>query len=68
MDRSGMLWAATSQACGSPISPKYLTGIRNTLVLAMVATLIGCLIGLAVRHSEHHPLYQTGPYRSSVSF
>lgn len=26
--------------------PKYLSGIRNTLVLAIAATLIGCLIGL----------------------
>ena len=26
--------------------PAYLTGIRNTLILAIVATLIGCLIGL----------------------
>ena len=26
--------------------PRYLTGIRNTLILAVVATLIGCLIGL----------------------
>ena len=27
--------------------PKYLTGIRNTLILAVAATLIGCLIGFA---------------------
>ena len=27
-------------------SPAYLTGIRNTLILAIVATLIGCIIGL----------------------
>ena len=26
--------------------PAYLTGIRNTLILAIVATLIGCIIGL----------------------
>lgn len=26
--------------------PAYLTGIRNTLILAIVATLIGCVIGL----------------------
>ena len=26
--------------------PKYLSGIHNTLVLAIAATLIGCLIGL----------------------
>mgnify|MGYP003292436532 CR=1 FL=1 len=26
--------------------PAYLTGIRNTLILAVVATLIGCIIGL----------------------
>lgn len=27
-------------------SPAYLTGIRNTLILAIIATLIGCVIGL----------------------
>ena len=26
--------------------PSYLTGIRNTLILAVIATLIGCVIGL----------------------
>lgn len=26
--------------------PKYLSGIRNTLILAVAATIIGCLIGL----------------------
>ncbi len=26
--------------------PKYLSGIRNTLILAIAATIIGCLIGL----------------------
>lgn len=26
--------------------PAYLTGIRNTLILAIIATLIGCVIGL----------------------
>ena len=29
----------------------YLSGIRNTLILAFVATLIGCLIGLALRRA-----------------
>ncbi len=27
--------------------PSYLTGMRNTLILAVVATVIGCVIGLA---------------------
>ncbi len=27
-------------------NPAYLTGIRNTLILAIIATLIGCVIGL----------------------
>ena len=26
--------------------PAYLTGIRNTLILAVAATLVGCIIGL----------------------
>ena len=26
--------------------PLYLSGVRNTLVLALIATAIGCLIGL----------------------
>ena len=34
----GKLWETYSGA--------YFTGIRNTLVLAVVATLIGCVIGL----------------------
>ncbi len=33
------LWAAHA--------PAYLTGVRNTLILAVTATFIGCLIGLA---------------------
>ena len=28
-------------------SSAYLTGVRNTLILAIVATVIGCIIGLA---------------------
>lgn len=28
-------------------APKYLSGVENTLILALVATLIGCFIGLA---------------------
>ena len=34
----GLLWSNYSSA--------YLNGIRNTLILAVVATLIGCIIGL----------------------
>ncbi|MBQ7288558.1 MAG: amino acid ABC transporter permease [Clostridia bacterium] len=30
----------------SKYSPMYLSGVKNTLILALVATLIGCIIGL----------------------
>ena len=33
----------------------YLYGMRDTLILALVATVIGCIIGL-VRCFEHHSL------------
>ena len=26
--------------------PDYMTGIRNTLIVAVIATLVGCIIGL----------------------
>lgn len=38
IDDMGILWAN--------YSPAYLTGIKNTLILAIIATLIGCVIGL----------------------
>ena len=48
------LWAAHG--------PKYLLGIRNTLILAIVATLAGCLIGFlcgvlnTIPYTERDPL------------
>ncbi len=42
--------------------PSYLGGIKNTLILALVATFIGCIIGLicgilnTIPYSEHDPL------------
>ena len=41
----GKLWETYSGA--------YFTGIRNTLVLAVVATLIGCVIGLLCRNGVY---------------
>ena len=34
----GRLWNA--------YAPSYLNGVKNTLILAVVATLLGCVIGL----------------------
>lgn len=41
--------------------PSYLGGIKNTLILAVVATLIGCIIGLACG------ILNTIPYDSNTS-
>ena len=49
----GRLWETYSGA--------YFTGIRNTLVLAVVATLIGCVIGLGYPDEE-----PAAPKRKSV--
>ncbi len=46
----------------------YLPGIRNTLILALVATIIGCLIGFVCGILQHHsPQPRTIP-PSSGSF
>ena len=42
----------------SQYSGSYLNGIKNTLILAVVATLIGCLDRLCLWCVEHHSLYQ----------
>ena len=34
----------------------YLYGMRDTLILALVATVIGCIIGLVCGVFEHHSL------------
>ena len=34
-------------------APSYLNGVLNTLILAVVATLLGCVIGFLVYN--HHP-------------
>ena len=42
--------------------PRYLDGIKNTLILALVATAIGCVIGLVcgilntIPYAKHDPL------------
>ena len=41
-------------------SPMYLNGIKSTLVLALVATLIGCIIGLICGSSDFSSL-KIGP-------
>ena len=44
----------------------YMTGMRNTLILAVAATLIGCIIGFVcgvlntIPHSKSDPLYKRG--------
>ena len=44
----------------------YITGMRNTLILAVAATLIGCIIGFVcgvlntIPHSKSDPLYKRG--------
>lgn len=55
----GKLWETYSGA--------YFTGIRNTLVLAVVATLIGCVIGLLCGILNTIP-YTRRIRRSSASF
>lgn len=49
----GRLW--------SHYQPFYLTGIRNTLILAVSCTLIGCLIGLACGVLNTIPLTKNDP-------
>ena len=59
---------ATSQSSGQTYAGAYFTGIRNTLVLAVVATLIGCVIGLLCGILQHHSLHPAAIHRSSASF
>ena len=49
----GKLWANYSGA--------YLTGIENTLILAVAATLAGCLIGLVCGVLNTIPYTQNDP-------
>ena len=48
-------------ALGARTPALYLTGIRNTLVLAVVATLIGCVIGLLCGILNTIPYTQQDP-------
>lgn len=54
--------AADVSVLWSKYSGSYLTGIRNTLILAVVATVIGCVIGFGcgvlntIPHSKNDPL------------
>jgi len=50
----GTLWENYASA--------YLTGIRNTLILAISATLIGCLIGLVCGILNTIPYNKTDPF------
>ena len=68
MDQLVMLWQRHLQNCGAPICRSYLNGICNTLVLAMAATLIGCLIGLLCGILNTIPYAKNGSACSSVSF
>ena len=44
MDRLSLLFADIGKLLGR-YGGAYLAGVRNTLVLALAATFIGCLIG-----------------------
>ena len=46
MDKFVELGADIAQLWGA-FAPRYLNGICNTLILAVAATLAGCLIGFA---------------------
>ena len=52
------LWAQ----CGGD----YLSGIQNTIILALVATAIGCNHRPDLRHPQHHPLRQERPARQAL--
>ena len=42
--------------------PMYLNGIKNTLILALVATVIGCLIGLVCGVLNRIPYTKNDPW------
>ncbi|MGM9588854.1 MAG: amino acid ABC transporter permease, partial [Faecousia sp.] len=58
IDDVGKLW--------SNYWPAYLNGAKNTLILALVATVLGCLIGLicgilnTIPYSKHDPVWKKG--------
>ena len=56
---------ALGQGHGAPVDqvrpPLYLSGVVNTLLLAVAATVLGCLIGLACGLLNTIPHPPTGP-------
>lgn len=44
----------------------YLRGMLNTLLLALAATAVGCVIGLLCGVLNTIPLYKKGQYRKAV--
>ena len=60
MNKLAELFADVSALCVK-YGSQYLTGIRNTLILAVVATVIGCIIGFACGVLNTIPYAKTDP-------
>ena len=60
MNKLAELFADVSALCVK-YGSQYLTGIRNTLILAVVATVIGCIIGFACGVLNTIPHAKTDP-------
>ena len=65
MDKLVQLFGDIAKLWGK-YGDSYLTGMRNTLILAVAATLIGCIIGFVcgilntIPHSKNDPLVKRG--------
>ena len=63
MDKLIKLWSDIARLW-SAYAPTYLNGVKNTLILAVIATLFGCIIGLVcgvlntIPYSQNDPVWK----------
>jgi putative lysine transport system permease protein len=60
MDKLIKLWSDIARLW-SAYAPTYLNGVKNTLILAVIATLFGCIIGLVCGVLNTIPYSQNDP-------
>ena len=49
-------WGGGSNICSSNTAPSFLSGAGNTMIIAIVGTFLGCLIGFIVGIIQTIPL------------